>query len=73
MSISTSFLYPGVQAELIAAGRKARAERALQRSLKPHAWVFDEQHHAGRTALEASLRSDAAPARDLPSAFGEPS
>lgn len=73
MSISTSFLYPGVQAELIAAGRKQRVARDLQRNLKPHTWDFGGQHATGRAAQEAHLRRDDAPVRDLPSVFGEQS
>lgn len=68
MSISPTFMFPGVQAEMIAAARQQRARRDLQRALKPpHFWRFDDRTAHARAKQEAQLRrGDAAP---LPEVF----
>lgn len=76
MSVGPYFLFPAVQAELIAAARaqrveigRARSQRELRRSLKPvHHWQFDDQHLDGRARQEIAMRNGTL--RTLPSCFG---
>lgn len=76
MTISPYFMFPGAQAELIAASRaqraansKRRVQRDLQRALKQrHVWQFEDRHAAGRARQEIAMRNGTL--RSLPSCFG---